>query len=90
MICFIFENLFFNKMYSCYGKAEFVSHDPLEIILKSWFSAQETFIIINNIFLWNLWCIFSKILRWTKSSTEMYLFEINIFCDIINVFVTFD
>ncbi len=29
-----------------------VSHDPSEIILVSWFTAQETFIIINNLYIY--------------------------------------
>ncbi len=77
-----------------------VSHDPSEIILICWFAAQETFlIIIINVenscaaqcFCRN-WCIlFFRIHRWVESSKDQHLFEIEIFCIIINVFtVTFD
>ncbi len=48
--------MFSNVIYSCDGKAEFsasllqssVSHDTSEIILIYWFSAQETFLIVNS------------------------------------------
>ncbi len=45
-----------------------------------------------TIFLWKLWWIlFFRIHRWIESSEEQHLFEIEIFCNIINVFtVTFD
>ncbi len=45
-----------------------------------------------SIFLWKLWYIlFFRIHRWTESSKEQHLFEIEIFCNIINDFtVTFD
>ncbi len=71
-----------------------VSHDSSEIILICWFAAQETFLIninVENSFCGNgnifhfriLWCV--EILK------EQHLFEIEIFCYIINVFtVTFD
>ncbi len=47
--------MFQNVIYYCDGNAEFsaslprssVSHDPSEIILIWWFTAQETFLIIN-------------------------------------------
>ncbi len=62
-----------------------MSHDSSEIILIYWLGAQETFIIIIIIinaellcfliFLWKLWNIFYH-----------QLFEIEIFCNIINVF----
>ncbi len=46
-----------------------------EIILICWFAAQQTFLIIINV----------------QNSCEQHLFEIEIFCNIINVFtVTFD
>ncbi len=71
-----------------------------EIILICWFAAQETFLIIINVenscaaqyFLWKLWYIlFFRIHRWIESSKEQHLFEIEIFCNIINVFtVSFD
>ncbi len=45
-----------------------------------------------TIFLWKLWYIlFFRIHRWIESSKEQHLFEIEIFCNVINVFiVTFD
>ncbi len=45
-----------------------------------------------TIFLWKLWCmLFFRIHRWIESSKEQHLFEIEIFCNIINVItVTFD
>ncbi len=46
-----------------------VSHDPSEIILICWFAAQETFLIINV----------------ENSCAEQHLFEIEIFCYIINI-----
>ncbi len=71
-----------------------------EITLICWFAAQETFLIIINVenscaaqyVLWKPWYIlFFRIHRWIESSKEQHLFEIEIFCNIINVFtVTFD
>ncbi len=45
-----------------------------------------------TIFLLKLWCIlFFRIHRWIESSKEQHLFEIEAFCNIINVFtVTFE
>ncbi len=44
--------LFQNVIYSCYGKAEFwalpqasVTHDPSDIILIYWFTAQDTLLL---------------------------------------------
>ncbi len=71
-----------------------VSHDPSEIIIICWFAAQEIFLIIlmlktvvlHNI-LWKLWCIlFFRIHRLIESSKEQHLCEIDIFCNVINVF----
>ncbi len=78
-----------------------VSHDPSEIILKCWFTAQETFIITNveNIkqlcclmFLFKLWYIFIFRILWRiESSKEQHLVKTEIMCKIMNVFpVTFD
>ncbi len=70
-----------------------------EIILICWFTAQETFLIIINIenscaaryFCGNWYILLFRIHRWIESSKEQHLFEIEIFCSIINVFtVTFD
>ncbi len=58
-----------------------VSHDPSEIILICWFGAQETFfVVLFNIFLWKL-CFFKDF------QMNRHLFEIEIFCNIINVFI---
>ncbi len=67
--------MFLNVIYFCDGKAEFsasllqssVSCDPSEIIIKCWFSAQETFLIIINakkllnVFVENIIIIFFRI-----------------------------
>ncbi len=67
-----------------------MSCDSSEIILIRWFAAQETFPIIisvENSFA----AYYYKILWWKDISKEQHLFEIEIFCKIINVFnVTFD
>ncbi len=53
-----------------------VSHDPSEIILICWLRAQETFIITDKCF---------------DEYKQKLLFEVDIFCNILNVFtVTFD
>ncbi len=65
-----------------------VSRDPSEIILICWFGAQETFLIIIK--WWKQLCClyfcgncdhFFRILWWINN-----LFEIKVFCWIINVF----
>lgn len=64
---------------------------------KSWFGAEETFIIIISvnqcslIFLWKLWYILCfRILSWRESPKE-HLFEAETFCNNKNVFsVTFN
>ncbi len=73
-------------------KAEFLasllqSLDPSEIILIFWFAAQKTFIIMLKTAEYN----FFRFLWWIESSEEQHLSEIEIFCNIINVFIiTFD
>ncbi len=55
-ITLFYWNIFWSIYYSCDNKAEFSAssllssgpHDPSEIILKCWFSVQETFLIIIN------------------------------------------
>ncbi len=73
-----------------------VSHDPSEIILIYWFPAQETFLIIINVenscagkyFCENHETLSFRILWWTESSKEQHLFEIEIFCNIINALLS--
>ncbi len=62
-----------------------VSHDLSEIILMHWFAAQKIFCIILNVensyalkFFWY------NFLWWIEASNEEHLFEIKIFCNIIN------
>ncbi len=60
-------------IYSCDGKAEFsasllrsfVSHDPSEVILIYWFSAQETLLILKTVVVVN---IFVETCRKPKNS----------------------
>ncbi len=67
-----------------------VSHDPLEIIIICWF-AEETFpiviniqtIVLPDIFFVGNCNTFFRILWWIE---EQHLFEIEIVCNIINVF----
>ncbi len=69
-----------------------MSHDPSEIILICWFGAQETFLIIINVdkFFVDLWHIFQVSLM-NRKLKKQHLFEIWIFCNIINIFnVTLD
>ncbi len=77
-------------IYSCDFKAKFLasfqSHDPSEIILIFWFAAQ-IFIIIMLKTAVELF----KFLWWIEHSEEQHLSEIEIICNIINVFIiTFD
>ncbi len=52
---------------------------------KSWFAAQEKCIKVQNI------DVLIRILSWIESLKEQYLPEIEIFCNIANVFtVAFD
>ncbi len=83
-------NIFKNVIYCDFIASLLQSHDPSEIILIFWFAAQKTFIIIimmlktaeQNCF---------RFLWWIESSEEQRLSEIEIFCNIINVFIiTFD
>ncbi len=69
-----------------------VSHYPLEIIIIFWFAAQKTIvIIIIIIMLKTAESNFFRFLWWIESSEEQHLSEIEIFCNIINVFIfTFD
>ncbi len=68
-----------------------VSHDPLEIIIIFWFAAQKTIVIIIIIMLKTAESIFFRFPWWIESSEEQHLSEIEIFCNIINVFIfTFD
>ncbi len=70
-----------------------------EIIIICWFAAQQTFLIIINVenscaaqyFCGNWYILFFKIHRWIETSEKQHLFEIEIYCNIINVFTgTFD
>ncbi len=82
---FVYCNVFEHLIYSCDVKAEFsasllqssVSHDPLEIILIYWFSAQETshiMIKLKTAMLLNICCQYS-LRKFTLSSkiTEFIL-----------------
>ncbi len=65
-----------------------VSHNPSEIIIIGCFDAQETFLIIFNVFKAVVsFCLFVCFFRilWIECSKEQHVFEIEIFCEIINV-----
>ncbi len=71
-------------------KAEFSAsllqlHDRSEIIQIFRFAAQNTFIII--IMLKTAEYNFFRFIWWIESSEEQHLSEIEIFCNIINVFI---
>ncbi len=67
-----------------------VSHDPLESIIIFWFAAQKTTIIII-IMLKTAESNFFRFPWWRESSEEQHLSEMEIFGNIINVFIfTFD
>ncbi len=85
-------------MYSCDANLNFVqssvSHDPSEIILICSFAAQETFLIIISVenscaasyFLETVIYFMFRILWWIEILKKTVLFEIDIVCDIINVY----
>ncbi len=43
-------------------------------------------VVLHNIFVETWYILFFRIHRWIESSKEQHLFEIAIFCNIINVF----
>ncbi len=68
-----------------------VSYDLSEFILICWFADQETFLIIITVenvlneVQKPLGLYRDRIPWWIESSEKQYLFEIEIFCNIINV-----
>jgi len=83
--------MFSNVIHSCDGKVKFsasilnlASHDPSEIILMCWFVDHETFLIIVTVENCDI-CL----LLLSMSENIYHLFEIEIFCDIINVFTVY-
>ncbi len=58
-----------------------VSHDPSEIILNHSIAAQETFLLLSMLKTFPQDSLMNRKLKGT------HLFEVKIFCNIINVFV---
>ncbi len=92
---FLWSNLYFQHHYSslqCH--MIFRNHNNMLICcsrnISDYYQCWKQ--LCCTIFLWKSWCIlFFRIHRWIESSKEQHLFEIEIFCNIINVFtVTFD
>ncbi len=93
-----FISIYWNVIYSCDGKAEFkkqllqisLSRDHSDIILLGFWFGDRFIIIINDYYqCWKqLCCLVTNDTFFQDSFDEqkVYLFEVNVFCNIINVF----